>query len=383
MAHALLSPSAAERWLACTPSVRLGESYENTSSVYAEEGTLAHAYAETFLKYRDSDKGLKLALRNLKKDPLAHHYSEELEEHARQFADYVLSLCTGDHWLGIEQRLDLTDWLPEGFGTGDAIIVKDEVLNLVDLKYGRGVRVSAVENKQLMIYALGCVKRYGWVYEFHTIKLHIYQPRLDNISVWSISVEELLEWAETELKEKAEKAFKGEGETVPGEHCRFCPVKAECRGLSEVALELLREEYQDPQKLTTEEIGEILGKVDLVEMYLKAVREFAYGTLLGGGKIPGYKLVKGRPTRFITDTEALKQELLAAGLSEDTILVPVVEERPLLGLTALEKAVGKKTFETLASEYISRRDGKPTIAPETDKREEYSSIEVDFGDELE
>lgn len=379
MAHAKLSPSGADRWLTCTKAPSWEENYPDSTSEFAEEGTLAHTFAETYLRYHDDPKGLKKALKALEKDPLyAKYYSEELSEHAQDFADYVLERCTGIHILAIEQRLDLTDWVEEGFGTGDAIVVKDGVLDLIDLKYGRGVKVSSVENKQLMIYGLGCYAKYSWMYEFDTIRLNIFQPRLNNISVWSISVEDLLKWADEVLTPKAKLAYAGEGEEVPGEHCRFCRHKANCRALSNLALEMAEKEFDEA--LTPEEIGEIIPKMDVVEIYIKAVREHAYSKLLSGEKIPGFKLVKGRSTRVLKDLDVIESRLIEAGFPEDKIKTEPVAPK-LLGLTALERAVGKKAFSELLSDCIARQDGKPTLAPETDKREEYSSVEADFGEE--
>lgn len=381
--HALLSPSSASRWLACTPSPRLEAQYPDQTSEFAEEGALAHSMAEIYLRYHDDPKGLAKALKDISsKDPLYQkYYNSDLDQHAHDFANYVLELCSGDYKLEIEQRLDFTEWVEQGFGTGDAIVVKDEVLNLIDLKYGKGVRVSAIENTQLKIYALGCWAKYSWMYDFDTVRLHIYQPRLDNISIWSISVEDLLLWAEEELVPKAALAYEGKGEQVPGEHCRFCKAKAECRALANHALELAKEEFAEPKTLSPEEIGAIIPKIDIAEIYIKAVREHAYSKLLSGESIPGYKLVKGRATRTYTNIEAIKKALLEAGFGEDDILTPI-KQRELLGVTALEKNIKKKNFDTIVDPYITRVEGKPSMAPETDKREEYSSVQSDFGSEL-
>lgn len=382
MAHAILSPSSAERWLACTPSPRMEEGYDDQSSSFAEEGTLAHALAEVHLRHHDDKKALSSALKKLKKDPLYEkYYCDEMDEHARGFADFVLEQCTDDYVLEVEQRLDLTKWVPEGFGTGDAIVVKDGILNLNDLKYGRGVKVSAVENKQLMIYALGCIEKYGWVYDFHTVRLNIYQPRLNNISIWRISVEELLKWADEELAPRADMAFSGEGEHVPGTHCRFCKAKADCRALADFSLELAKEEFREPAKLSVEEKAEILPKLDILEMFIKALREDVYATLLGGGTVPGYKLVKGRSTRVYTDVDAIRAELHKHGFTDDQINTPP-KEPTLLPLTALEKVLKKKTFTEIVGPFLSIKEGNPAIAPESDPRDEYSAVENDFADEL-
>lgn len=381
MAHAILSPSAASRWLVCTPAPRLEEAYPDSTSEFAEEGTLAHSYAEAYLRYHNDLPGLDKELKRLSKTALHKKYfNDEMDEHARGFAEYVLEKCHGDHHLEVEQKLDLTQWVDEGFGTGDAIVVKDGTLDLIDLKYGRGVKVSSVENKQLMIYGLGCWAKYGWIYDFHTIRLNIYQPRLNNISVWSIAVDDLLVWAEEELVPKASLAFKGEGEQVPGEHCRFCKAKAECRALAEYTLELAKEDFADPKLLSPEEIGSIIPKIDVAEIYIKAVREHAYSKLLSGEPVPGYKLVKGRSTRTYTDVEAIQTVLEKAGFKEDEILTPP-KPRTLLALTALEKSIKKANFNEYVGPYLTKVEGKPAMAPITDKREEYVSTQSDFAEE--
>lgn len=387
MAHALLSPSSASQWLTCTPSPRLGEHIKDSSSEFADEGTLAHAYAEVFLKHHDDKKMLVKELNNLKKHPFHEkHYSPELEEHGSNFADYVLEQCRGDYALEVEQKLDLRTWIPGGFGTGDAIVVKDQVLNLNDLKYGRGVKVSAVSNKQLMIYALGCIEKYGWIYDFHTVRLHIYQPRLNNISVWSITVEELEAWAESELREKAQMAHEGKGDLVPGEHCRFCKVKAECRALAKFTQDAVIRDFQDeikePHLLTPEEIGEVLGKIATVEIFLKAVKDHAYGTILGGGSIPGYKLVTGKPSRVYNDPDAVKAKLLELGYKKEDITTPP-KEPTLLTLTALEKVLKKKKFNEIVGPFLGTKVGNPALAPVTDPRDEYVHVDNVFGDDLE
>lgn len=381
MGHALLSPSSASQWTVCTVAPRLGEDYPDSSSAFADEGTLAHAYGETYLRHHADKHALKKAIKALEKHEHAKYYSEELRQYAEDFADYVLEQCTGLFNLEVEQKLDLRKWVPEGFGTGDAIVVKDGVLNLNDLKYGKGVKVSSVENKQLMIYGLGCIEKYSWMYDFHTIRLHIYQPRLNNISVWSITVEELQKWAEEVLIPKAKLAWEGKGDAVPGEHCRFCKVKAECRAFADLTLQIASEDFADPKLMSIEEIAEIIPKLKLAEMNIKAIQEFAYARLLSGQSVPGYKLVKGRGTRAYTDPEAIKEKLLEHEYDLDTIMEPVTE-RKLLGVTALEKALKKGPFADLVSDFIKINEGKPSMAPEADKREEYSAVDLDFAEDL-
>lgn len=382
MAHAKLSPSATSRWSICTIAPSLEEKYPDSSSGFADEGTLAHSYAETFLRYRDDSSALKKALEALEKDQhYEKHYSEELVGHAEDFANYVLEHCTRDYSLYIEEKLDMSRWIPEGFGTADAIVVKDGVLDLIDLKYGKGVKVSSVENKQLMVYALGCIERFGWMYDFHTVRMHIYQPRLNNISVWSMSVSDLIVWGELFLKPQARKAFDGVGVGNPGDHCRFCKAKGDCSALAAMAEEFAKQEFAEPRTLSNEMIGELLPKLEVVAIAVAAIKENAYAKVLGGEKIPGWKMVQGKQSRYYTDPAAIRKELLENGFKEDDILTQP-KERELLSLTALEKKVKKANFEKYVAQFVDKKRAAPTLAPSTDPREEYSVAELDFADEL-
>lgn len=389
--HAILSPSAASRWMTCTPAPRLEELYPDSSSEFADEGTVAHAVAEAYLLYHHDLDAYADALNALFLDSyhgpmFDKHFSPELEQHAIDFGDFVLEEAVGDHALLVEQRLDLRRWVPEGFGTADGIVVRDGTLFMNDLKYGKGVKVSAVENKQLMIYALGCIEAYSFLYDFDTVSMRIFQPRINNISVFSMSVADLMEWAK-EVSVKAELAFKGEGEFVPGEHCRFCKAKAECKALADFAMQEVVDEFKDDEEgiaqirglLSDQEVADILKKMPVAEIFFKAVKDHAYSKLLSGDKLPGFKLVEGRRTRYFTDPDKVK-EILDSSQFKDLVYTPP-KPAELKTLSAIETSIKKKNFNALLSPYVSLRDGKPTIAEEADPREEYSSIDIDFADD--
>jgi hypothetical protein len=372
VSHAILSPSGASRWLACTPSARLEAEFPNKSSVYADEGTLAHAIGELYL-LNLSSKDFNAKLEALKSDAvLGQHYSEALHEYAEEYANFVLEQCTGDFLLLIEKRLDMTNYVPEGFGTADALVLKPELLIFNDLKFGKGVRVEAVNNKQLMLYALGAINDYGHLYDVKEVQMNIYQPRMDNISSWSISVKDLLHWAETELKEKALLAFDGKGEYVPGNHCGFCRAKPKCKALAVYNLELAKLQFSHPDLLTDEELAEILSKEKLFRSWIEGVNEYALTQALEGKKWPGYKLVEGRSNRKYNDEKQVAETLLKNGISN------FYSPAKLLGLGALEKAIGKNEFAEYVIPLLIKPAGKPALVPATDPREEYNAIDQAF-----
>lgn len=375
--HALLSPSSAGRWLACTPSARLEAQFPDSSGEAAQEGTLAHSLCELILQYK-----LKLIKKNIYESKLKEiqanrFYDHAMHDHCDNYAVYVLEQFsaaqahTKDAQLFLEQKLDMTDYVEEGFGTGDAVIIADGVLDLTDFKYGKGVPVTAVENKQMMLYGLGALKDYGFLYDIHTVRMTIYQPRLDTISVWEISVVELYKWAEDELRPKAVQAFKGEGEYAPGSHCRFCKAKAVCRANADYNLELAKHDFKPAPTLKDEEISDILDRADGFTQWLKAVEEYALDQAVNHGKKwPGHKLVEGRSNRQYTD-EAKVAEVLKRSYAEDIIYQP----QKLRGITDMEKVLGKKEFAELLKNLIIKPPGKPALVPESDKRPEYNSTE--------
>lgn len=301
-----------------------------------------------------------------------------MESLTDDYADYVIEQFnnakahTKDAVLLVESKLDLTEYVPEGFGTGDVIIIANSVLDFIDLKYGKGVPVSAVENKQMMLYALGALHAYGFMYDIHTVRMTIYQPRIDNISTYEMSVMDLYEWAEKELKPKAQLAFNGEGKFNPGNACRFCRAKAVCKANADYNLQLAKYDFMDPKLLSDEEIADVLTRSDNFTNWLKAVNDHALLEAANGKKFPGYKLVEGRSNRMYTDADKIFTVLTTeAKIAADKITEPV----KLLPITKLEKAIPKPLFAEYVTPYVVKPQGKPTLVPESDKRPELSSID--------
>lgn len=377
MAHAVLSPSAASRWLACTPSARLELQFPDKAGDYAKEGTLAHEFGELFLRQKLGTDVAGL----LAKARENEFYTPDMETHAEEYAALVWEKyeiarkTTPDAILLVEEHIDLTAYVPEGFGTGDAVIIADDLLEIIDLKYGKGVAVSAKRNKQMMLYALGALLKYSIMYGVNRVRMTIYQPRIGNVSEWEITAADLLEWAETELKQRAKMAFEGIGEQVPGDHCRFCRAKAVCKALAEQNLSVAKEEFMQVGLLTPEQVAEILPKLDGLVNWANAVEEYALDQALQGVKFPGFKVVEGRSIRKYTDDKKVAERLEANGYG-DIIYKP----KELKTITTLEKALTKKGFEALVGDLIVKPAGKPTLVPESDKRPEWSSAEEDFKD---
>lgn len=370
--HALLGPSRAERWMACPPSARLCESREEESSEYAKEGTLAHRFGELLLK-----GGPQIELDKVRSDPL---YSAEMEEYVQGYAEFVRSRveeakarCVYTR-LCVELEVDLTDYVPEGFGTSDAVILSDDTMEVIDLKYGMGVRVSAPENPQMRLYALGAYGALGWAYDVHTIRTTIYQPRLNNISSDEFPVEELLDWAEKELTPKAKQAWEGKGEFNPGEaQCRWCAAAPQCRALAQYQLELAQAEFADPALLSPEEIGKILERLPHLTAWAETMKKHALSMALAGDSIPGFKLVEGRSARKYADPDGIAKRLTEAGFPKDRLFKP----RELLGITAMEKLVGRKRLTDLAGDLIIKPEGSPALVPLSDKRPELTCSAAD------
>lgn len=384
-AHALLSPSGAERWLNCTPSARLEQEFPDSSGDAAKEGTLAHSLGELLIKYKLNLVSKQKYQQELKKIEENRFYDNSMLEYCDNYATHVLEcyaeakVKTPDALIFLEQRLNLTEYVPEGFGTGDAIIIADGMLDLDDFKYGKGVPVSAVNNKQMMLYALGALREFAHIYDIQRVRMTIYQPRIDNISTWELSVEDLLAWAEQELKPKAALAFDGAGEYQPGLHCRFCKAKALCKANADYNLELANYDFKVPALLNDNEVADILSRVDHFKQWANAVEEHALTEAVNNGKKwPGYKLVEGRSNRKYTSEKDVANKLLAEGIAEDIIYTKSIQ-----GITALEKALGKATFNTYLADLIVKPVGKPALVPETDKRPELCSLESaqqDFND---
>ncbi|MGM0971648.1 MAG: DUF2800 domain-containing protein [Bacillota bacterium] len=372
-AHALLSASASHRWLACTPSVRLEEQFPDSTSEYAEEGTLAHEIAELKLRKHFiepiSQRAFNTRLNKMKKHDL---YQDEMLKHTDTYLEYLqgiaLSLSAAPY-VAVEKRINYSSYAPEGFGTVDCLIIGGETLYVTDFKYGKGVAVSAEDNPQMKLYALGAFLEYSFLYPIKEIKLAIIQPRLNSISEFTLTVEELLTWGE-EIKPAAKKAFDGEGDFVPGEHCKFCRAKAKCRARAEEFSALADFTSLKPPLLTDEEVGQMLEKGQYVESWIKALKEYALAECLKGNQIAGWKAVEGRGTRAYADIDSAFNHLRVNGVDE-----AILYERVPLTVPKLEKQLGKKEFRELLEEagHVVKSAGKPTLAPISDKRQAVGS----------
>lgn len=371
--HAVLSASSSERWLNCPPSARLCEAYEDRGSDYAAEGTDAHSLCE----FR-----LKQALGIPADDPIENlsWYNEEMEDCAAGYAAYVSELLEtakqtcADPVVMIEQRVDFSRWVKEGFGTADCIIIADGVLNICDYKNGQGCLVLAERNPQMMLYALGALEIFDGIYDIDTVRMTIYQPRKSNISVYEMDKADLYEWANSELTQKAQLAYEGQGSFSCGEWCRFCKAKAECRECAEANLALARYEFQTPALLADEEIADILGKVDALTAWASDVKEYALQQAISGTAFPGWKLVEGRSNRKYTSEAAVAAAVEGAGFNP--------YEKKLLGITAMQKLLGKSRFEELLAPYIEKPQGRPTLVRSSDKRPEWNTAKNDFMEEM-
>jgi len=375
-AHALLSPSGASRWIACPPSARLEEKYARTSSEAADEGTLAHLLVETLLlRGKGTITGAEFdkAMEEIKANDL---YDAAMMEHADQFATYVMERFseaqerTPDARLYLEETLDLSYYVPESFGTVDVDIVADKVLEIIDFKYGKGVPVYAEKNSQMMLYALGSLILFDLLYEINEVRLTIYQPRLDSITTYTITVEELKAWAEEVLRPAALLAWNGEGEFKAGSHCRFCKIRGTCRANADYNMEMAKHDFKDVDLLSNNEIAEILKRSDEFTKWLTAVEAHALSVAVNKGEhFPGFKLVAGRSVRKITNEPAVTQILLDKGYNNNQVFKP----RALVGITELEKLTGKEMFKEWVGPFVVKPPGTPTLVPYTDKRPEYNS----------
>ena len=378
MAHAILSPSSAARWMACTPSARLEEQFPDTSSEAAAEGTVAHELGELLIAYAVGQITAKEFNREIKDIEARKYYSADMLENCEAYRDFVITKYeeakkhTPDAELILEARLDLTDFIPDGFGTGDAQIIADGKLEIIDLKYGRGVFVEAEDNPQLMIYGMGALKAAEMFYEIHTVSMTIFQPRINNIKTVEISADRLYAWVANKVQPKAQIAFVGKGDFVTGDHCFFCKAKTTCRAYAEKQLEIAKHEFKQPDLLSQEEIADILSKIDEFIGWGNKVKDYALDEAVNNGvKWDGFKLVEGRSIRRYADQDKVVEKLLANDIPE-----PLIYKAPeVLGITAMEKAITKKTFNTLLSDLIIKPAGKPTLVPESDKRKAINSMD--------
>lgn len=365
--HAVLSASSSKRWLNCPPSAKLNDEVPDITTEYAKEGTDAHELAE----YKVNQL---LGIKANNPTENLDYYDQEMEECTDSYAQYISEVISkySDPIVMVEQRLDFSRYVPRGFGTGDCIIVADDTLTVVDFKYGKGVAVEAEYNPQIMLYALGALEMFSILYDINEVKMVIFQPRIENISEFSMPVSDLLNWAENELRPKAELAAKGEGEFCAGEHCRFCKVKATCRKRAEYNLAIAKYDFAPQDMLEDSEIEMILERADALTAWAADVKEYALSEALKGRKWNGYKVVEGRSNRKYTD------EKMAAAVVKNAGKDPYSEPK-ILSITEMTKLLGgKKKFDELLSKYVCKPQGKPTLVPESDKRKEWSSAENDF-----
>lgn len=373
--HARLSASSAFRWINCPGSVALSDQCPTpASSSYADEGTLAHAIGELKLRYVN-DEISKRQL-NAKMKPLlqSEYYCGEMEEATGYYADAVIEALEAageDAELMIEQQFSLSRWVPEGFGTSDAVVIGGGVIQVIDLKYGKGIKVDARNNPQLRLYGLGAANLFDSLYDFDTVRMTIIQPRLDHISTEELPLRELLAWAEDDVKPRAQMAMDGTDYTAVGDWCRFCPAKAICRKRAEYNLSIAKDDFRNPPLLSDEEIGEVLRRADELQHWVKDVGDYALEQALAGKQYDGWKLVEGRSVRKYADDLKVAEALKAAGYDE-----AMLYERKLYGISAMEKIVGKKRLTEMLGDLIMKPAGKPVLVPESDKREAINTAEA-------
>lgn len=358
--HALLGPSSSKRWLSCTPSARLTENYEDKESVFAKEGSLAHAWAEYKLN--------KAMGRDAQEPEKGEFYSNEIEECTNAYVAYIMELyekaksVCNDPILLVEQEVSLSEYVPDCFGTCDSLIASDDTLYIIDLKFGRGIPVDAKKNTQVMLYSIGALGIFDSIYDIKKVQMTIFKPRLANVSTFIMDKDELLDWAENELKPKALMAYKGEGEYHCGEWCTFCKAKSTCRERAKMNMALASEEFKEPPLLTDEEIEEVLDKIDGLVSWANDVKEFAFNEALKGKKWTKYKLVAGRSNRKYSNETDVANAVLDAGYDP--------YDKKVINITEMQKRLGKAKFEELVGRFIIKPEGKPTLVDRTDKRAE-------------
>lgn len=357
--HSILSPSGSHRWLNCTPSARLEQEFNDIESEAAKEGTAAHALCE---------HKLRKALRMRSRRPVSDYDSDEMEKSSDAYVDFIMEqveatkqVCK-DPIVLIEQHLDFSCYVPDGFGTGDCIIISDEKLHIVDFKYGMGVLVGAEDNPQMKLYALGALELYDALYDINEVSMTIFQPRRENVSTWTIPVTDLRDWAENELKPKAQMAYNGEGEYIPGEWCTFCRAAVRCRARAEEKLKLAQKEFKMPPLLTDAEIEEILSVLPDLTKWANEITVYATDAAANHGKEwSGFKVVEGRSVRKYRDEEEVAEAAQKAGYTD-------IYRKSLITLTEMQKLMGRQKFEEILGSLIYKPPGKPTLVPATDKR---------------
>ncbi|MBH1939891.1 DUF2800 domain-containing protein [Mobilitalea sibirica] len=357
--HAILSASSSHRWLHCLPSARLELEFADISGTAAEEGSAAHALSE---------HKLKKALHIRSKRPISDYDSDEMEECTDAYVDFVMEqvelakqICN-DPIVLIEKRLDFSCYVPDGFGTGDCLIISDDRLHIVDFKYGMGVLVDAVDNPQMKLYALGALEIYDSLYDINEVSMTIFQPRRENVSTWTVPVDELKVWAEEELRPKAVKAYNGEGEYIPGEWCTFCKAAVRCRARAQEKLKLAQTEFKMPPLLTDNEIEEILFILPDLTKWANEITAYATDAAVNHGKEwNGFKVVEGRSVRKYKNEDAIAEKAVASGFKD-------IYRKSLIPMTEMQKLMGKTKFEEILGGLIYKPPGKPILVPSSDKR---------------
>jgi hypothetical protein len=370
--HAFLSASASHRWLNCPPSAKLCAGKDDTASPYAQQGTDCHELC-AYLVEKSLGRDVKDPTENLT------YYDREMQDCAESYCSFVLEQIEEakkhcpDPQILIEQCLDFSGWVENGFGTGDCVIVADDVLQIIDYKHGLGVLVSAEKNPQMMCYALGALALFDGIYDINSVQMTIFQPRRENVSTYEMAKEDLLAWAENVLKPTAALAYEGKGDFKAGDHCQFCKVKATCRKRAEYNLELAKYDFEMPPTLEETEIAAILPKIDSMVSWATDIKEYALQQALSGTHYDGFKVVEGRANRKYTDEAAVASVVSDAGYDP--------YEKKLLGITAMTNMMGKKKFEKVLGGYITKPQGKPALVPESDKRPAMNTAYEDFKEE--
>jgi len=370
--HAYLSASSSDRWTHCPPSAKLNAEAQERASPYALEGTCAHSLCE-YLVLEALGRECQNPTENL------DVYNSEMQDAAESYRDFFLEQVTeakkscADPVVCVEQRVDFSKWVPQGFGTADGLIVTEGYLQVIDMKFGVGVLVDAKENTQLSCYALGGIDLYDGLYDIQKVRLTIFQPRREHYDTWDTTKDELLSWAENTLAPAAKLAMKGEGEFAAGDHCRFCKVKDTCRTRAEYYLDMVGDAFKEPEMLTVYEIAALLPKLSGFVSWADDLKEYALHQAIAGTKYPGFKVVEGRSNRRYSDEEQAIAAVSKAGYDPF--------EHKILGITAMTKLLGKKRFEEILGKLVIKPQGKPVLAPESDKRPEMHNIDEAFSEE--
>ena len=375
--HARLNASSSHRWMMCPPSVKLSEQFADKPSPYAEEGTFLHELCELKLHRYLGDMVPELIEEQYAEHRDNDFYSDEAESVTDEYVAFCIEtieavrLSCPDPLIMVEHRLDYSEYVPDGFGTGDLVIVADGVIEVIDFKGGRGVRVDANQNSQLMLYGLGALLEFDPLYDIHTVRMTIVQPRLSNTSTYEITADDLIRWAETEVRPKALLAYEGAGEFCAGEWCRFCKARYTCRKRSEYHMRLAEHDFRQPDLLSDEEIADILPVADSLNSWVQDLLAYATQAAVNGKSWPGYKLVAGRTVRKYTSEAEVIKAATEAGYTD-------IYKTTLLGVGDLEKRMGRKRFGEVLGKFIVKPAGAPTLVPETDARKPYSDAASDF-----